>query len=255
MDSPVTSTYLRLSAPLQSWATSRVTGNIVRTQLEPTTDALRGLVAASLGAKRGEWPDWLRELQFTIRVDRPGSLVDEFQTINPRDEDLEFQRRLFALTSGKIWSKAAHFTPDGQNLTAIVRRTYLGDAEFLVEIHAPTHSEDVSHALRHPTFTPYLGRKAFAPTFPYYLGVGDPQLLERLPTIERKANAGQGEPTWRRGSPDPHTADTDGTEGAEAKTAKLRLVKSAERSTVEVPLLPYSAWLRSVRTVVSASPT
>ncbi len=253
MDSPVTSTYLRLSAPMQSWATSRVTGNIVRTQPEPTTDALRGLVAASLGAKRGHWPDWLRELQFTIRIDRAGSLVDEFQTINPREEDLEFQRRLFALTAGKAWSKSAHFTPDGQNLTAIVRRTYLGDAEFLVEVQAQEHDEEVTHALRHPKFTPYLGRKAFAPTFPYYLGIGDQDLLESLPTLGRNMHVSESEPSWQKvGRPDP-ALYADQMEASGSRTAVIQLLKPTERTAVEVPALPYAEWLRSVRMLVAAS--
>lgn len=227
----MTSTYLRLSAPLQSWATSRVTGNIVRTQPEPTADALRGLVAASLGAQRGHWPHWLSELQFTIRVDRPGTLVDEFQTINPREEDLEFQRRLFALTTGKSWTKSSHFTPDGQNLTAIVRRTYLGDAEFLVEVRAPMHADEVAQALRRPKFTPYLGRKAFAPTFPYYLGVGSPGLLATLPTLARKVD-GERE----------HSREMSGPE-----TAELRMIAGTEQAVVEVPALPYADWLDAVR--------
>lgn len=227
MDPSVISTYLRLAAPLQSWATARVTGNVVRTQNEPTEDALRGLVAASLGAKRGQWPRWLGELQFAIRTDRHGELVDEFQTINPRDEDLEFQRRLYALIHGKGWTKSAHFTPDGQNLTAIVRRTYLADAEFLVEVQAGEHAGEVTRALRHPRFTPYLGRKAFAPTFPYYLGIGEPGLLQELPTGSRS-----------RGAP---------TGAGEPERVDLKIAEKRTRSQVEVAVLPYEQWLCSIR--------
>lgn len=219
----MSSTYLRLAAPLQSWATARVTGNIVRTEQEPTTDGLRGLVAASLGAQRGKWPAWINDLKFTVRMDRRGELIDEFQTINPREEDLRFQRRLFALTTGRRWSKSTHFTPDGQHLTSVVRRTYLADAEFLVEVRSSDHGDEVALALRYPRFTPYLGRKAFAPTFPYYLGIGEPGLLDQLPSIARDT-----------GVPIPPRAAT-------------LCVRDHRRCRVVVPLLEYEDWLDAVR--------
>lgn len=185
MDSRPIATYLRLAAPLQSWAGARVTGNIVRTGARPSHDGLRGLVAAGLGAHRGAWPEWLQDLQFSIRVDKRGSLVDEFQTINPHDENLEFQQRMHFILTRKKWSKSASFTPDGQNLTSIVRRTYLAGAEFVVEVSGSEHSNEVADALRRPKFVPYLGRKAFAPVFPYFLGAGEPGMLDSLPTLNR----------------------------------------------------------------------
>ena len=218
----MTSTYLRLAAPLQSWATSRVTGNVVRTESVPTTDGLKGLVAASLGAFRGEWPEWIQSLDFTIRVERKGELVDEFQTINPRDEDQEYQRRIFILLTGKRWGKSTNFTPDGQYLTSIVSRTYLGDAEFLVEISSPNHHEEVANALKNPRFTPYLGRKAFAPTFPYFLGIGQKGLLSELPSLKRTATGG-------------------------SETVTKRLVTHGEHRSVTVPELPYEEWLTTIR--------
>lgn len=40
-------------------------------------------------------------------------------------------------------------------------------------------------ALSHPEFSIYLGRKAFAASFPFYLGVGDASLLTQLPALAR----------------------------------------------------------------------
>lgn len=61
------STYIRLAGPLQSWAGLAVSGNFVRTEPRPTLSALRGLLAASLGAKRGQWPTWIDDVHFTLR--------------------------------------------------------------------------------------------------------------------------------------------------------------------------------------------
>ncbi len=68
---------------------------------------------------------------------------------------------------------------------ALVHRSYIGGATFLVEVNAPGHEEELLEALRSPGFSPYLGRKAFAPTFPFVLGVGDENLLGSLPTVSR----------------------------------------------------------------------
>ncbi len=214
--------YLRLSAPLQSWAGRRLTGNIVRTEDRPTASALKGLVAASLGAVRGEWPTWLDSLTTVVRTDQAGSLIDEFQTINPRDEDVLYQQRMYRLLTGKNWGKSAHFTPDGQSLTSIVRRTYLANAEFLVEFECGARTSEIALALSHPRFATYLGRKAFAPTFPYYLGMGESGLLAKLPTL----------------SVSPNTAPA---------TARLRRDFPDHWDTVEVDRLPLADWMRNVR--------
>lgn len=87
MDSLVTAVYLRFAAPLQSWATSRVTGNIVRTERRPTRSAIVGLIAGALGALRDAWPAWLADLKIEVRTEYTGEYIDDFQTINPRDED------------------------------------------------------------------------------------------------------------------------------------------------------------------------
>lgn len=185
------SLYLRLAGPLQSWAGPRVTGNVVRTEARPTRSGLEGLLAAAMGWRRGEWEEWIRDTSISVRSDRLGNRVDEFQTINPRDEDLEYQERAYLLMTGRRWSKRANFTPDGQNKTSIVNRTYIADAVFLVEVSDGTRLEQIKRALRKPQFTSYLGRKAFAPTFPFFLGVGPEGALKDLPTVKQTARAVQ----------------------------------------------------------------
>lgn len=179
------SIYLRLAGPLQSWAGPRVTGNVVRSEPRPTRTGLEGLLAGALGWPQNQWEDWMHSVSLTVRADRPGSRLDDYQTINPRDEDLKYQQRAYLLFFGKRWSKRAHFTPDGQNKTSIVNRTYISDAEFLVEVQNSDHFDALVDAVRKPFFTTYLGRKAFAPVFPFMLGIGEPGLLETLPTPKR----------------------------------------------------------------------
>lgn len=174
----MTSLYLRPSGPLQSWAGGRVTGNFVDTGRTPTPSALRGLIAASFGWKRGQWEPWIEDVQFTIRVDNPGVVVDDFQTIGPRPT--EFGHRLHIAMTGK--SEGKPFTPDARGLTSIVRRTYLAGAVFLVEVSHTDKIDEIADAMRNPKFLPYLGKKAFAPSFPFILGVGEPGMLTVLPT-------------------------------------------------------------------------
>lgn len=175
----MTSLYVRLAGPLQSWAGGRVTGNFVDTGKTPTPSALRGMIAAAFGWKRGEWEPWVDDVELTVRVDKPGAVVDDFQTIGPRATD--FSQRLHVAMTGKSEGKKA-FTPDARGLTSIVRRTYLADAEFLVEFSHDEKINEIAEAMAHPAFMPYLGKKAFAPSFPFILGTGEAGMLKTLPT-------------------------------------------------------------------------
>lgn len=176
------SLYIRLAGPLQSWAGSAVTGNIVRTGRYPTRTALHGLLGGALGAKRGELPQWLNTVEFWVRPDRTPTITDDFHTINPRPEAAEFRRRLLlAMGMPARGAKALVFTPDAQNKTSVVRRTYLADGEFIVRITALEHIDELERALAAPAFATYLGRKAFPATFPFYLGRGDAEAFAHIP--------------------------------------------------------------------------
>ncbi|WP_353065450.1 type I-E CRISPR-associated protein Cas5/CasD [Arcanobacterium hippocoleae] len=178
------SLYIRLAAPLQSWAGPAVTGNIVRTERFPTRSGLIGLLAAALGAKRGEFPNWLDDVEFVVREDRAPYFTDDFHTINYRPEADEFRRRLLIAERGKArGKKALVFTPDAQGGTSVVNRTYLADGEFIVRITCEEHADELEDALGSPGFTTYLGRKAFAPEFPFYLGCGAADMIRQIPTL------------------------------------------------------------------------
>lgn len=181
------SVYIRLAGPLQSWAGASVTGNIVRTESLPTPSSLRGLLAGTLGYTRGERPEWLQDVEFTVREEKRVTFTDDFQTINPRTGEEKFRRRMLRAQGMKASSaKNLIFTPDAQGGTSIVNRTYLADSEFLVRITAEGRTEQIDAALRSPRFSTYLGRKAFPAVFPFYLGVGNSELINQLPTLAQK---------------------------------------------------------------------
>lgn len=251
------SIYLRLAGPLQSWARKSVSGHFVRTEPVPTRSGLEGLIAGALGAHRGWWPKWLATLDFSIRVDCGGILTDEFQTINERDDEEEFRRRLLIMLGhdpGRPHGSALAFTPmapnkkKGQkpNRTAIVRRTYLADAEFIVRITSEEHGEEIAEALRKPAFSTYLGRKAFAAEFPFFLGVGPAAVWENLPVVTEpdrhgRSMGGQACHSWST------DAESGGVEDKGALTGSRVPLKVIEYS----PGLPASNRLQQFPQVSS----
>lgn len=182
------SVYIRLAGPLQSWAGAAVTGNIVQTEEIPSPRSLRGLLAGAMGYKRDdEMPIWLESIHFTVRQERRATFVDDFHTINQRTGEEKFRRRLLLAQGARASSvNKPVFTPDDQGGTSIVNRTYLADTEFIVRITAEGRTEEIDQALRSPRFSTYLGRKAFPAVFPFYLGVGNSELLYQLPAIASK---------------------------------------------------------------------
>lgn len=179
----ISTVYIRLAGPLQSWAGPAITGNIVKTGPLPTLTALRGMVAGAFGYQRDAIPDWVEEISFAVRKDRPGQFTNEFQTISPSTDETGFRRRLLRASNVKERSLAdtMKFTPDAQKKTSIVRRTYLADAEFLVAVSHESRLSEIDSVLADPVFSPYLGRKAFPPNFPFYLGAGSKDALNTLP--------------------------------------------------------------------------
>jgi CRISPR system Cascade subunit CasD len=84
------------------------------------------------------------ELRMTVRVDREGSLMQEFQT---------------AMDVYKA---------DGSNGgTQIIKRHYLSDAEFHVALEGPTKIlKELFDAFHRPSFPLFLGRKTYIPVVP-----------------------------------------------------------------------------------------
>lgn len=135
---------LRLCGPLQAW---RLSSRFVRrtTESQPTKSGVLGLLAAASGRRRTDPIEDLLELTFGVRIDQPGRLVRDFQTAR---------------------------TLDGTRSMPLSYRFYLADAAFLAVVQGESDFiGELDHALRHPVFPLYLGRRSCPPAAPVTLGV------------------------------------------------------------------------------------
>jgi len=155
---------VQLYGPMQSWRTGP---RLERrpTQPLPTKSGVIGLLAGALGRPRGSDIADLAALRMGVRVDRPGVLEVDYQTVKN-----VVQAKGRGLKDAQTW------------------RTYLADAAFLVGLEgerAPL--EELVKALQAPRFVPYLGQKGFYPAAPLYrglrLGLGLEEALESEPLI------------------------------------------------------------------------
>ncbi|MBN1135026.1 MAG: type I-E CRISPR-associated protein Cas5/CasD, partial [Anaerolineae bacterium] len=145
---------LRLAGPMQSWGVqSRFT--VRDTGLEPSKSGVVGLLCAALGRKRTEPVADLVALTMGVRADQEGTMARDFHTAG---------REGILRASGKVERK---------NLV-VSTRYYLADARFLVGLEGQDLGllRDLHAALRDPHWPLYLGRKAFVPGEPVWLGDG-----------------------------------------------------------------------------------
>lgn len=215
---------LRLAATRQSWGTGG-TNTWRPTEKIPTRTGLEGLLAACLGYPRGVFDPRLTALTMHVRVDRAGTLHEDFHTISPASDDVTAARRARRLLAEGGRPRADAVVPLGNGTpwqvggrvpTMLTRRMALADAEFIAAFTSDTATiHALAVAARHPVFSPYLGRQAFAPQFPFHLGVrlgSGLDALTALPTTadKRTLPVFRLEPTRRveaaRLSP-PHTTD------------------------------------------------
>lgn len=173
---------LRLSGLLQSWG-ERGVFHQRDTSAFPTRSALIGMFAAAQGRTRDHaldpYPDLPgtpshHDLQFTIRIDRPGRLYRDFHTVG----------------GGYPHNQGLHRADGGhrpQNASTLVsQRDYLADAVFTLAVQGPDPLlAHIADTLTHPRFAPYLGRRACLPDEPLLLRdqVEDPvgELLHHVP--------------------------------------------------------------------------
>lgn len=179
MTAPRTGFLLQLSGPLQSWGISSRFPTQRDTASVPTRSALIGLVAAALGYQReDERLTELQTLRFTVRTDRPGTLIRDLHTVGGG-----MPRHLTVATAeGKRRS--------ADTSTLVSHRYYLQDAAFTVSVHSTDTPllDRCAHALRHPVWPPYLGRRSCPPNAPLLLAESDDTRREllRLPLARRK---------------------------------------------------------------------
>ncbi|MFD0883238.1 type I-E CRISPR-associated protein Cas5/CasD [Streptosporangium algeriense] len=164
---PATGFLLHLSGPLQSWG-ERSRFNQRDTATAPTRSGLIGMIAAARGLRRdtlGHDPDGplaeIRALRFTVRIDRPGTLLRDFHTVGGG-----MPRSLTVITAeGKRRAE--------DKATVTSDRYYLQDAAFTVAVTAddPALLDRCAQAMRTPAWPPYLGRRSCPPDAPLLLDV------------------------------------------------------------------------------------
>ena len=141
---------------MQSWGT-RSRWDVRETGPEPTKSGVIGLLGCALGLPRRD-PGLLeldRSLRFGVRLDRPGRIETDFQTVTGRHRQ----------ANGKL-------RPD--DFTVLSPRDYLHDAAFLVILEGDRPLlERLDAALRAPFWPLFLGRKSCPPTRPVSLGLRD----------------------------------------------------------------------------------
>lgn len=209
---------LRLAGPMQSFGTA---GSVVLrpTAAIPTFTAVTGLIAAAFGVDRSDWrnptrgstADRIRHAELHCRIDSTGIVESDYHTVNKATPAASLARlRAFTMygTPVKASSAGAFSATDAAGFVStngdasirtdgeavLTEREYLAGAEFLITVE---HDDEdfltlMSHRVLEPTFMTYLGRKAYAPSFPFHLGLREGtwrDVLGALPTRSRVENA------------------------------------------------------------------
>jgi CRISPR system Cascade subunit CasD len=110
-------------------------------------------------------------LRFGIRVENPGRVVQDYQTITGFLPTAEGSFRHSGVSTAKSLSKLQS-APDAVPATIVSPRYYLEDASFLVALEENDGFQGLVDrcigALESPKWPVYLGRKACVPTRPVY---------------------------------------------------------------------------------------
>ena len=140
------------AAPLQSWGED-ARWDTRSTTPNPTKSGIIGYLGCCLGYPRGDerLNQLNEELRIAIRIDRPGQILTDFQTVQG---------------TGGIFLNA-----EGKNRTGggtiITPKQYLQDAWFTVFLQGEDAIlEQCYSAMTHPQWTPYLGRRNCVPSVP-----------------------------------------------------------------------------------------
>ena len=168
---------LRLEGPLQAWG-SRSRWDVRDTQPEPTKSGVVGLLGCALGYERGDrrLEDELEaRLRFGVRIEAPGRVLEDFQTIT---DFLPTAAGDFKVLGGTKSAAALRSDPGARPATILSPRFFLEDAAFLVALEAgtQTHPELLprcADALQRPVWPLFLGRKACVPTRPIFEALTD----------------------------------------------------------------------------------
>jgi len=164
---------LRLEGVWQSWG-ERSRWDVRDTGTEPTKSGVIGLLGCALGYKRGDprlESELDRGLRFGVRVESPGRVVQDYQTVTGFLPTAEGSFRHSGVATAKSLSKLMA-DPDATPATIVSPRYYLEDAAFLVALEERDGFDGLLQkceiALSNPQWPVYLGRKACVPTRPVF---------------------------------------------------------------------------------------
>jgi CRISPR system Cascade subunit CasD len=134
----------------------------------PTKSGVLGLICCAMHVSREEARGELRELnklRMGVRVDRPGTLWQDYHTVGAKIGILRADRE------GKNGDGIKYTPITHEPETLITRRYYLCDASFLVALQGDWRLiAEVRNALSEPRWPVYLGRKSCPPSVPLLRG-------------------------------------------------------------------------------------
>lgn len=249
---------LRLAGPLQAWGTA---GTFYHrdTAPFPTRSALIGMFAAAGGRTRdtalNPYPDLQtpgqdtppshRDLVFTCRIDRPGTVFRDFHTAGG---GRPFRQGLRKADGG--------YRPQNKS-TLITHRDYLTDAVFTLAVQGPPALlAHIADTLAAPVFSPYLGRRwclpdepliihtdhpdpvgALKSSVPLSLPAPPPPAADTVPVTFVHEHPPRPDGTWRDRAPDWETA----TEPVDfTTTGREHLQRPLWRDTQDLPTHLYA---------------
>lgn len=179
----------RLAGPLQSYG-EQTRFSARGTLPYPTYAALTGIARAALGLGRQvevETYQWLRNLSMAIRVDRAGTLMVDYQTINPP------KTSAYAWLNTSDRKRVEHTIPTGSGGAWVINhrkppmeteRSYISDASFTWLIEGNDDEIDrLGNALMEPRWQLSLGRKACIPDWPLILGTTDLSIIHAVADV------------------------------------------------------------------------
>lgn len=146
---------LRLEGALQSWGESSK-WDYRDSALIPTKSGIVGLIACAMGLERGDpkIDELSGAIALAVRADRPGVRMTDYHTA----------------TGHPLMTAEGKRRSSGD--TVVTRRQYLQDASFLAVIQSESERlEAIAHALQHPKWCFFLGRKSCVPSRPVFDGI------------------------------------------------------------------------------------
>lgn len=165
---------MRIEGPMQSFGYNSFFQNR-ETLSEPTKSSMIGLLCSAIGIDRKDNKNLipLTKMRMGVRVDCPGDLNIDFQTIGSGDIYYNWDKyngyynnnkEYYIFNSDETVSKNA----------VISKRYYLSDASFIVGFESVDESllRECHNSLKNPKWHLFLGRKSYVPTSRIYLPDG-----------------------------------------------------------------------------------